>query len=77
MFAHAALEVFRHDMMTLAHLPIGASEAYGSSSDCSMARLIQRERKREREIVNYSQPPRADLMPGSEGQNHSVHPCIL
>lgn len=54
MFAHAALEVFRHDMMTLAHLPIGASEAYGSSSDCSMARLIQRLRKRERDCSLFA-----------------------
>ena len=31
----------------------------------------------ESEIVHYFQPPRADLMPSSEGKDYCVRPYIL
>ena len=39
--------------------------------------LVPAQREREREIYNHLQPPRADLMPGSEGEDYRVRPYIL
>ena len=53
--------------------------ALAGPSDCHacMPRSLWRERERERErerarALTSLQPPRADLMPGSEGQDHRV-----
>ena len=57
MFAHAALAVFRHNMMTLAHLPLGSPEAY----IWNIFQLLNspfKERERERELVRFLQLPR-------------------
>jgi len=62
------IQVLTSEMERLAKICLSAGRHYHGNSTCKA------ESKR---TLHHFQPPGADLMPGSEGQDHRVCPYIL